>query len=77
MTGQHRGLASPADLHLADQLAGWLTEYDETTTAMIAQLRASAGKSLEELTADLLERDEAKTRLLCKARLLIAEVVTR
>ena len=78
MTGRHAGLMVPGDVWLLDQLQGWLADYDEQTTAILAQLRERHGsKSNEQLFAELLDRDEIKTRLLCKARLLIAEAARR
>jgi hypothetical protein len=76
VTARHAGQVRPSDTWLADQLEGWLAEYDGETAKILAQLRERTGsKSSEQLFAELLDRDEVKTRLLCKARLLIAEAL--
>ena len=79
MSGRHAALVVPGDIWLTDQIDAWLTEMDDTTGKLIESCRADlgAGKSLEQLVRSAMERDEVKTALLCKARLLLGEVARR
>jgi hypothetical protein len=78
VSGAHAGLPVPSDVWLTDQLAAWQHDADAYVAQALAQLREVSGsKTVEQLTAELMERDSAKTRLLCTARQLVAEVLRR
>jgi len=77
VTARHEGLPAVRDVWLRDQLAGWLTDTDAYFTACEAAKARGGSETLEQQTARFCAEYLQKTALLCTARQLVTEVLSR
>ena len=68
MTGRHAGHVQPTDVWLTDQWDAWLTDMDAYTARCLAGRTGSL--TTEQIFAEIADRLEWATRLLCTARQL-------
>jgi hypothetical protein len=77
MTGRHEGLTAPSDIWLQDQARAWLEQAEAHVAKVMAGSTRCRSESSEELMFRIGWMLEEQGELLCRARLLFAEVLDR